>query len=243
MEQDIPYRFNSSETGIFVEIYLPKKARFQGTLHDTLTKGFNPTYVKKHFQNQKKRERINQLLEKYERITSYTSEMIDGLEEVFFGYSIYEVDGVFLKTSRNYPENKGAKRSKRKSVIMEERTQIIRVLFKPDLGKFLKEREDRRKDLECLTREYLRRSGTHDLFIESHSLDELQMEVVAYLRKWVGDVGLFLFGYIVYEICARILNLFKKGKIDLDQVEDEIWVTSWWNLVINKIKFEQSDSG
>lgn len=242
MEENIPYRFNSSETGIFVEIYLPKKARFQGTLHDTLTKGFNPAYVKKHFRNPKKRTKIKQLLEKYERITSYTNEMIDDLEEVFFGYSIYEVDGVFLKTGRDSPEVTRVNRKSRARVITEERTQIIRIMFKPDLETFLKEHKDRRGDINSLTRDYLRRSGTHDVFVENHNLDELQMEVVIYLRKWVGDVGLFLFGYIIYEICAKILKLFKQGKLDLDQVEDEIWVTSLWNLIINKIKFQQSDT-
>ena len=42
-----PYQAQDSESGIFVELYLPKKSYFQGTLYDTLTKGFNISDVKK----------------------------------------------------------------------------------------------------------------------------------------------------------------------------------------------------
>ncbi len=43
----IGYAFNPSEHGIFVEIYLPKKAEFQGTLYQALTEGFDIEKVRK----------------------------------------------------------------------------------------------------------------------------------------------------------------------------------------------------
>ena len=54
-----------------------------------------------------------------------------------------------------------------------------------------------------------------------------------YLDDWIWDITLFLFGYIVYEICEKIKNLSESGDIT---PEDEIWVTSFWNLQISRIK-------
>lgn len=64
----------------------------------------------------------------------------------------------------------------------------------------------------------------------------MQVEVVDYLGKWANYVGLFLFGFIVYEICEQITRLCSLGKMQWNDAEDEIWVTSFWNLVINPIK-------
>ena len=94
MDTDFPYRFHEFEPGVFVEIYLPKKAKFQGTLYDTLTKGFNFDNVKDHFLSSKKSD-IWQFLEKYGRIRDYSEERINVFPELFWGYSVYEVDGVF----------------------------------------------------------------------------------------------------------------------------------------------------
>ena len=42
----LSYIAGTSESGIQTEIYLPKKSYFQGTLYDTLTKGFDQNLVK-----------------------------------------------------------------------------------------------------------------------------------------------------------------------------------------------------
>src|SRR4051794_20175040 len=105
--KDAPYRFCTSEPGIFVEIYLPKKSYFQGILYDTLIKGFNVENVKDHFRDPKKEQNIKRLLEDYpgahSQYLEYNSETIDRFPSLFFGYSMYEVDGVFAKRKRSCP--------------------------------------------------------------------------------------------------------------------------------------------
>ena len=107
-----------SEPAIFVELYLPKKSYFQGTLYDTLTKGFDLDTVKKHFQD--KQEAIQAMLQTHQQWRDYSDESIQSIEPFYFGYSIYEVDGVFLgKDGRP----------------IEEKTQVIRFLFRADTEK------------------------------------------------------------------------------------------------------------
>jgi hypothetical protein len=40
-ERDLPYQFQSYRPGALVELYLPKKAMYQGMLYEALTEGFN----------------------------------------------------------------------------------------------------------------------------------------------------------------------------------------------------------
>ena len=42
------YRFHYGQPSNFVEIYLPKKAAYQGALYDTLKKGFDLVKVRDH---------------------------------------------------------------------------------------------------------------------------------------------------------------------------------------------------
>src|ERR1051325_4316037 len=113
----LPYQFFPSEPSVFMEIYLPKKANFQGTLYETLTQGFNLAILKAHFSDPDKQIKIKNLLDRYYSISQYNQQIIDDFLPVFFGYSMYEVDGVF------YSDKKG---------IIEERVQAIRIIFKPD---------------------------------------------------------------------------------------------------------------
>ena len=58
MDKVPPLRYKSSgfsEPGIYVELYLPKKSKYQETLYETLTKGFDLKKVKEHFLDALKR--------------------------------------------------------------------------------------------------------------------------------------------------------------------------------------------
>jgi hypothetical protein len=57
-------------------------------------------------------------------------------------------------------------------------------------------------------------------------------DLMNYIDRWVGAVGLFLFGYLVFNLCERIRSIDPEGG---SHVEEEIWVTSLWNLEVNKI--------
>jgi len=216
----IRYAFNPSEHGIFVEIYLPKKAEFQGTLYQALTEGFDIEMVRKHFQA--KRERIDAFLQGH-----YSCEgRIETMQQVFYGYSMYEVDGVYYD-------------SKNKKTF-EERNQVIRVMFKPNLegvnlGVLPVDR------LQTITKLFVRHAGKTESFPADHPQVYLNVseaeraminKLLTYLEAWKYDVALFVLGYIVFEICERIEEL---GMVKGKDAEEEILVTSFWNLTVNRI--------
>jgi len=219
---DHGYRFHPGEASVFVEIYLPKKARFQGVLYDTLTRGFEPETVRRHLDENE--ERVRRLMQGY-YFVEYSREVVESMGDIMGGYSLYEVDGVFLN-------------NKDRSVI-EERTQVIRIMFRPspmpvDLDPDLKKQ---------IIREYLRFTGDREDF-EEHLGKRLELQknqqlvdLVAMLRQWECQVAHFVFGYIVDSLCEQI-RMYKE-KSDIPE-EAEIWVTSFWNLVINRIAKPES---
>jgi len=230
------YQYFPDETGLFTELYLPKKADFQGTLYKVLTEGFDLARVKAHFRDPAKQPTIRHLLQNYPRIEQFTDQDIDRMSQLFYGYSMYEVDGVFFR------QRKG---------IVEERTQVIRFILQPDYDDVVTQcRIDpaNKRAVVALIRDFLR---TPDL-----KVDELltmrgagiresfgphisnYLEVLKYMEQWMDQVRLFLIGYIVHEICARILELHREKKLSMEQLEEEIWVTSFSNLAINRVKRE-----
>jgi len=222
-----PYKFRRGEGGIFVEIYLPKKPSFQGTLYDTLVKGFRIANVISHFKDPQKAPGIREMLERYKDSVRFleSNEDIDAFPSVFQGYSMYDVDGVFYNSSRDEIQN--------------EHTQVVRVMFKPDLTFLLEKHnadDEAGKIINRTTKDYLRYPEGRDAFKAARHLTPMQDDIVDYLARWANYVGLFLFGFIVYEICEQITRLCSEGQMKWDEAEDEIWVTSFWNLVINPVK-------
>jgi hypothetical protein len=64
--------------------------------------------------------------------------------------------------------------------------------------------------------------------------------VLAKLNEWISYVGLFLFGYLMFNVCRQVESLSKSGDEQMDAndlKQDEIWVSSLWNLNMNVIKW------
>lgn len=224
----LPFKYKSkgySERGIWVELYLPKHASFQGTLYDTLKTGFDFKKVKAHFLDPAKRPKIREFLDqhKYVQWYDYTDKYINKLRNLYWGYSLYEVDGVF-------------KPSRGKKVI-EERTQIIRLMFLPlELDKKLKqlkvdEKSAEHRELKDVVGTFLRSAG-HTKVLENY--EGLEKEVVQYIYDWYMAVGFFLFGYIVFEICSKIETV---GDDNIGDYEKEVWLTSMWHFNVNRVEF------
>jgi hypothetical protein len=220
-----------SDPGILVEIYLPKKTLFQPTLYNTLNKGFRIDLIKEHFALPEKASGIKNLLERYQDSVQYLDLELADFPPVLHGYSMYEVDGVFYNS--------------KKQQIQEERTQVLRIMFKPPLDDLLDkyQGEENRKQINRTTKDFLRFPAGRRTFKVDRQLTDMQIELVDYLQKWTDFVGLFLFGFLVYEICEQITRLCSEGKMEWDKAEDEIWVTSFWNLVINPIKLVSVSDG
>lgn len=215
------YEFRLGEAGIFVEIYLPDKPEFQEKLFDTLNDGFDIEIVKVHLK--KRKDEIKAFLQDH-YISKFTHEEIDKMSRVFKGYSIYKVDGTFYNE-----ENKG---------VDKELTQVIRIMFVPDLDETsptLSYDSKRR-----IIKDYLEFTGENDKFLEEYPFEKKKLsikqkdikEIALYISRWEAQVALFVFGYILFLMCERIKELNQKKGI---KWEDEIWVTSFWNLTLNRV--------
>lgn len=218
MMKDMPYQFQSYQPGVFIELYLPKKAIYQGMLYEALTDGFDFEKVKSHFLDEAKRAKIYQLLDTYDEVKNI-DERINEFEPFYWGYSMYEVDGVFFDPGRG---------------IEEERTQIIRIMFLPNL-------EAAHQLVPDMDYDKFRRAVARILKADRDEREQLRQyhpQLVEYLTKWRGAVGLFLFGYIIFKLCLRINEV----KADDDGLEKEIWLTSFWSLQVNKVKLIPPES-
>lgn len=252
LQSSINYRYQMHEIGLFTEIYLPKKAIYQEVLYQTLTDGFEfDKKIKPHFKKFEKE--IVDFLECYSWLKEYpvgkAQERFSQTKQLYWGYSMYEVDGVFF--------------SKERKRIEEERTQIIRITFLLDTlkewRKDIKENikiEIDLKDMRSYVSDYIQGDKTREVSMErsAEKLGEEWRIVLKNLKQWKLDVGIFLYGYILFEICRRIQKLRDKAvrkqklrdkavrnktkeKHDNPAIllEDEIWVTSFTNIRVNKM--------
>lgn len=182
-------------------------------LYEALTDGFDFEKVKRHFLDDAKREKIYQLLETYDEVKNI-EDRIEKMEPFYWGYSMYEVDGVFFDPEKG---------------IEEERTQIIRIMFLPKM-------EAIHSLVPDMNYSKLRRAVNRILKADRDEREELRAyspQLVEYLNRWRGDIGLFLFGYIIFKLCSRINEVKADAE---DELEKEIWLTSFWNLQVNKVR-------
>jgi len=217
----LPYQLHSHEAGMFIEIYLPKKSVFQGTLYDTLSQGFEVEWLKSYFKDENKKNTINTLLQRTNLLFQYSDEMIDKFPKIFFGYSMYEVDGVFYSTDRK---------------VYEERTQIVRLMFKPDLEPFFEKFPEDEAKIRGVVLEYLSYLKTKELFLKEKKLESIYQDIIDDIDQWIDYVQLFVYGYLMHEICIKINELCHENKMEWNDAEDEIWITSFWNFAINPVK-------
>ncbi len=170
----------------------------------------------------------------------------------YWGYSLYEVDGVFYSNKTRGNSDRPA--------ITEERTQVVRIMFLPDLealAKKLKPDALEHKDILDIVKRYLgisgHRRGQYGANVVDKSLVERLKErndpiiagniqngnvevILDSIEQWFDDVGLFLFGYVVFEICAELKKLGDANEVDY---EEEIWLTSFWNLNVNRVSYRK----
>lgn len=234
------YQVRPSEPGILTEIFLAKRAEFQSGLYETLTAGLRREHVRDHFlgADPAKRERIRRFLSRGWTVhrPEYTDDEIRDFPRLFFGYSLYEVDGVFLKPRS---EETTARDRDEDYQIAEERAQVIRIIFHYDAAHLPAKVVD---FCRASLRDPLSEIGSlaeNYPDLRSH-IDPQVIQELAKLDLWVRYAGLFLFGYLLFQICETIIGCeqVRYGQRDfLDLRQDEIWVTSLWNLNMNVVKW------
>ncbi|HYE00650.1 MAG TPA: hypothetical protein VEH84_14800 [Alphaproteobacteria bacterium] len=207
---DFPYSIPPSEPSLTVELYLAKKSYLQGVLYDTLTAGFDPERVKAHLRGPRRAE-IAALLARHQ-IGPPDDATIDGFRDVFWGYSVYEVDGVFRRGAGGFDE---------------ERAQIVRILFKPDYGEILGPAAGGPAGARyrALAMDWLTLARD-----DPAPSDGLDAAVLRSLAGWYRCCMLFTFGYVIFHLCDAVLARHRERPDDVP-VEEEIWVSTASQLV------------
>ena len=243
------YFFNSSERALFVEIYFPKRAAYYGTIFDALKDGYNESVVKRYL-----RENVEALINEFQvfpdlfKLSRYTStkgsrvlpsekealERIEAYKSPFKGWSTYSVDGVFF-------DGEGKP--------IEEATQVVRVMFRFE-SSFVKQAADEgcsdvlRAILFWIVSQHGRLYG-HKIwgkeeqaqFMTRHKPWPKQQrsfakkhyaDIAIEAGKWIDDREIFIFCYLVRNFWQKVVKE--------EMREDEIWVASLFDLVLNVVE-------
>jgi hypothetical protein len=244
MEVGFPYRAQPNEPSIFVEIYLPKKAHLQGVLYTTLTHGLRRDAVRAHFAELADTRRVAELARLHSLSSNcwavldrdLTAEEIAEFPRLFYGYSMYEVDGCSLKHVGDAPNDPDSNYD-----LVEERTQVIRLVFKYTSAD---QSERTINYIKAALRDPLSESGS----IEENYRDQAWIrnmpdearDELARVYQWMRYVGWMLYGFVLYRICQGIVELESTNLETRSSVkQDEIWVTSLWNLNVNVITWDE----
>jgi hypothetical protein len=213
------YEFFYGKPGLFLEIYLPKKAQYQPLLFRVLNQGFDLRILRRHFRSDKAGD-IRRFLRRNQELRHFSPAAIAHFQSVFSGYSLYEVDGTFEGE-------------------IQERTQVVRVIFVPPVERLTKGLRIPRERQLFYARQFLS-FWTHDTAdyyeFRRHAvpLAPGEAKLVQRLSQWLYYVGLFANGYLLYEICAGIRELYQTRVIR--RLERELWVTSFRDFALNPIK-------
>jgi hypothetical protein len=213
------YEFFDDRPGLFLEIYLPKKAQYQPLLFRVLNDGFDLRIVRAHFRSSNARD-IRRFLRRKRQLRDFTAAAISKFQSVFSGYSLYEVDGTFQGD-------------------VQERTQVIRVIFVPPVEELARGLKISPPHQLLYAGQFLRfwaRDVADYLAFRRHTMPLAagEEQLVQRLSLWLYYVDLFANGYLLYKVGAGLRDLHRAGEIK--QVERELWVTSFRDFALNQIK-------
>lgn len=230
------YVYHTDVPGIYAEVYLPKKAKYQGTIYDSLEEGFDEetvrSYLHRHEQRLREEFRDYRDFDGRHPLLGETGEeatrRISRYRSTFEGYSLYDVNGSFRG--------------------LEESVQVVRIMFQCPHSIIPQPRapDDRSRMLRTLVAWYLDRNSLDrsiDLMFQEFvracpgvqqppfSLAREQFEaVLRRVQDWIDNCALFIFCYFVRRFCQRVL--------ETRSVEEQVWVTSFFNLSINIVTRE-----
>ncbi|RJQ36867.1 hypothetical protein C4552_03195 [Candidatus Parcubacteria bacterium] len=244
------YLFTRSQQSIFAEVLFPKKVVYQREIYGALENGLSEEKVKDYLQ-----EDINALMREmrdyrhlfdplqYER-NEWSEDLViteeQALQRVamyqshFRGWSMYEADGVFS--------------SEETGQVYDERTQVIRLIFRLESSFTEVARAAECSDvLQVIIRWVMDMprvngilpwsQGEQSRFFAQHgqwpaakrAFAEQHYEALAKeVQKWVDDTGLFVFGYLIRRFWQVVVTRQLR--------EEEIWAVSFWNAHLNIVK-------
>ena len=245
-EKTVLTYLQQGQRGIFAEVYFPRRVAAQGMIFNALQDGYHEKYVKEYL-----RDHVDLLLQELQkhlqmldphwydipagrRQTPTKEDALTRMESYvspFFGWSNYVVDGVFFGQDGQ---------------MIEEATQVIRLIFRfastyaqeaieaecHDVLRamvfWMITRQARlaevarwdKAELKKFLREYESFTSKKREFAQKY-FEPVAREIF----KWMGDWFLFVFGFLVRQFSEHLTNL--------GYPEEEIWVTTFWNLTIS----------
>lgn len=250
MKHRARYVLSSSDSGMFAEIYFPKRSAYQGAIFDALRNGFFEKEVKEYL-SANAADLIEELRDWSEILDplKYSAEQplfrtltsqdvlqrIQMYRSVFKGYSMYSVDGFFFSDATQQ--------------IYEEPTQIVRLIFRFESKLAAQAEIEGCKDmLRCLLFwlvDYVMRLDHHfswapserEHFLHDHKhwpaaqlafAERHFADLAREAEQWLDDCGLFIFGYLVRK--------FSKNVLAQNMNEEEIWVVGSYEACMNVVK-------
>jgi len=248
------YFFNSSERALFVEIYFPKRAAYYGAIFGALRKGHDEGMVKRYLQ-----DNVESLIDEFQAFpdllkpSRYTSirfsrtlpsvdealKRIDMYKSPFKGWSTYSVDGVWFDDAGNP---------------VEEATQVVRLMFRFESIFSKQAIDDGWSDvLRAILFWVISQHGR----LYDHKVwgKEEQAQFMARHKPWPKQKGLFAQRYYadialevgkwlddreIFIFCYLVRNFWRKV-VREEMREDEIWIASVFDLVLNVVKPTRPD--
>lgn len=253
-EQQTRYIFNFSEQCIFSEIYFPKRAPYYGPLFDVLSQGYDEAYVKTILSLEVS---ASYLLDEFRNFPDlfnphrYSTARIRNTpvseqeavqrmrmyKSTFRGWSVYSVDGVFFD-SQGRP--------------IEESVQVVRIIFRFENS--LKEEAIAKGCLDVFasmlswllyprgrSEDYkIWSNGEKARYLKKHTFwpkrkrlfaEQNFTKIALEVGKWLDDRILFVFAYLAHNFWSEIK---RRGFL-----EEEIWFTNFYDLVLNTVRKTQ----
>ncbi len=249
------YLYTLRHPGVFAEFYFPKRVVYQSEIIEALKDGVDEKKVKEYLL-ECAREFPKELAaypyvldpQRYEgrRTETITIEDVKKRVEMyrnpFFGWSTYDVGGAFL----NIQIDKKTRRETRE--LQDELTQIVRVIHRFESELAVAKRKEYELFVQSIT-SWLLMNYYHRVALPPYGEAEIQRFIdehtpvseqeLAYIKanysaiateilKWFDDCVLFTFGYLARRFWKQVAEAGKR--------EDEIWITSFFNLGINVLR-------
>jgi len=240
------YRHNVVNSGAFVELYFPKRVAYQAEVVKALDEGVHGETVKAYLE--KSASKLLKELAVYpvvldpERYTGGRTETltvadvkrrIEKYENHFFGWSTYSVEGAFLNTHVKPP------------ILQDELVQVVRVIFQFESKLEVTKEKGAEGIIQSIVSWLLANYNLafpvlnelqRDRIAEHTPLTERErayvenhyMAIAAEVLKWFDDCVLFIFGYLTRRFWKQVSKAGRQ--------EDEIWVTSFFNLGVNIVR-------
>ena len=102
---------------------------------------------------------------------------------------------------------------------------MIKIISLPDLDQFYQKYPKSALKIYQTSMAMLQaRFGWDHLMVPAKSITRVQKEVIEYLRLWLKNVALFIYGYFAGGICDYMRELGKNDRSP--KPEEEIWITS-----------------